>query len=325
MVRKGSDDGLLSFAALVKPRMGSPPPSVADEAAAAAALATAADDAVTQAADAAAKEAMLQATAEITAALQAQKALVVETHHRFERQYVDFKGAESMHESSSNAATSKAAMVEVASSCTTLDESTYDTFDPDGLPSVSVALKQLTDTQNDLRTALSKYDASLTAAGREDDDTGKSTHALSLPLPPPPRVAPSTRAGGSDDERPIPRETAMSPTTTTLTSPPPLLPARSPPPDRAAERGVRRGAQGRGAQGDLGGGVAGTRANEHNKHANQGGESGAVRRRPRRQARQGAATSVAGTAEAETEGDREMDLGSVPESKSDSVRGAGSK
>ena len=145
---------------------------------------------------------MLQATAEVTAALQAQKALVVETHHRFERQYVDFKGAESMHESSSNAATSKAAMVEVASSCTSLDESTYDTFDPDGLPSVSVALKQLTDTQNELRAALSTYDASLTAAGREDDDTGKSTHALSLPLPPPPRVAPSTRAGGSGRRTP---------------------------------------------------------------------------------------------------------------------------
>ena len=98
---------------------------------------------------------MLQATAEVTAALQAQKALVVETHHRFERQYVDFKGAESMHESSSNAATSKAAMVEVARGCTSLDESTYDTFDPDGLPSVSDALKQLTDTQNALRTAIS--------------------------------------------------------------------------------------------------------------------------------------------------------------------------
>ena len=110
---------------------------------------------------------MLQATAEVTAALQAQKALVVETHHRFERQYVDFKGAEAMHESSSNAATSKAAMVDVATSCTSLDESTYDTFDPDGLPSVSVALKQLTDTQDELRAALSKYDASLTAAGME--------------------------------------------------------------------------------------------------------------------------------------------------------------
>ena len=67
------------------------------------------------------------------------------------------------------------------------------------------------------------------------------------------------------------------------------------------------------------------RATEHNEHANQGGESGAVRRRPRRPHRHGAATSVAITAEAETEGDREMDLGSVPESKSDSVRGAGSK
>ena len=325
MVRKGSDDGLLSFAALVKPRMGSPPLSVADEAAAAAALATAADDAATEAAHAAATEALLQAVTEVTADLQAQKALVVETHHLFERQYVDFKGAESMHESSSNAATSKAAMVEVARGCTSLDESTYDSFDPDGLPSVSDALKQLKDTQNALRTAICTYEASLTAAGKEDDDPGKSTHALSFPLPSLPRVASSTRAGGSDGERPIPRETTMSPTTTTLTSPPPLLAARSPPPDRAAERGVRRGAQGRGAQDDLGGGVAGMRANEHNKHENQGGESGAVRRRPRRPRRHGAVTSVTGTAEAETEGDRDMDLGTVPESKSDSVRGAGSK
>ena len=77
MVRKGPDDGLLSFAALVKPRVGSPPSSLSDETAAAAALATASDDEAMRAATTAAETALLQATEEAAAALRLQKALVV--------------------------------------------------------------------------------------------------------------------------------------------------------------------------------------------------------------------------------------------------------
>ena len=120
----------------------------------------------------------------------------VATHHRFELKYVAFKGAEAMRESSSNAAMSKAAMVDIATRVTTLGESEHATFDLDDLPSVPVALQELIDTQVELREVLSKYDACLKAAGKEDDDTGKSIHAFSLPLLPPPRVVESPRGGG---------------------------------------------------------------------------------------------------------------------------------
>ena len=93
-----------------------------------------------------------------------------------------------MRESASNAATSKAVMVDEATRNTALDESEHSTFDPDSLPSVSVALKELTDTQDELRVALSKYDASLTAAGMEDDDQASG------PVPSP-SVSPPRRAG----------------------------------------------------------------------------------------------------------------------------------
>ena len=306
MVRKGPDDGLLSFAALVKPRMGSPPSSLADEAAAAAALATAADDAATRAAAAAAKAALLQATAEVTAALQAQKALVVETHHRFELKYVAFKGAEAMRESSSNAATSKAAMVDVATRCTALDESELRLVRP-GRPPERVGRSQ--GAQRHTERAAHGALHSTTPASRRP--ARRTMTQASQPMPSP-SLSPPCRAwrhhrgrGGRATNAPSPRETTMSPATTTLTSsPPPSSPARSPPPDSAT---AATRDQGRGAQDDLGGELdrgARTRVNDartSRRQGTKGATSSAVRRSTRGSAARARPLRWP-TAEAETAG-----------------------
>ena len=129
----------------------------------------AADDAAKRAAAVVAEATLRQATEEATAALRLQKSLVVEIHHRFEKAYIAHRGARAMRESASNAATSKADMVDEATRNTLLDESEYSTFDPDSLPSAPAALKGLTDTQGELRVALTKYDASPKAAGLDGD------------------------------------------------------------------------------------------------------------------------------------------------------------
>ena len=132
-------------------------------------------------------------------------------------------------------------MLDEAARNTLLNESEYSTFDPDDLPSVSAALKVLKTTQDELRVALTNYDASLAAAGLKDVTPGKWTRALSLLVTVPSRGTSSSGAGESGVERPTPNAASMPPAMTTLTSPPPpLFTARSPPPDSVRARGRGR-------------------------------------------------------------------------------------
>ena len=225
--------------------MGTSPTSLAAEAAVAAGMAVAANEATARTEAAAAesdKAAAREAKEQELAALAQLKVSLTEAHRFFELKFVAHKGAEVMHESSS-AVTAKVAMVDEAQSCTILDECEYATFDPDGLPSVPVALQERNDAQDALRKVLGAYEAGLKTTGTPDDDTGKFVRA------PSPSISSTRRARQRNQRRGSPEPTtATTPvtatrdatTTTTATmsegttaataaaplnsSPPPLLP-----------------------------------------------------------------------------------------------------
>ena len=157
--------------------------------------------------------AALEAEEQALAALAQQKESLTEAHRLFELKFVAHRGAEVLNESS-NAIATKVDMVEEARHYTILDESEYDTFDPDNLPSVSVVLQERKDAQDALREVLVAYEAGLKTTGTTDDDTGKFVRALSLPLLSPART---TEEGGSgaDDRDSTSDDDATKTTTTT--------------------------------------------------------------------------------------------------------------
>ena len=219
MVRKGTNDGLLSFAALVKARMGTPPSSLADEVATATALAATANEEAARTEAAAAESRKAVAIAAKAQALSDQARLkesLTEAHRLFERKFVAHRGAQSMH-ADDDAIAAKVVMVDEAQRCTILDESEYCTFDPASLPSVSIALQERKDAQVALREVVVAYKAALEATGTVDDDTGKLARAFSLPLPSPTRAAEEAEDGeyGADDRD---RDSDDDATTSTMTT-----------------------------------------------------------------------------------------------------------
>ena len=364
LVRNSPDDGLLSFSALVRPKMATPPSSISVEAAAAAGAASAAPAAALAAAagpaagvappaggaagDGASNDASAAAPADAppaggaagdganndaaaaapadtaadvaakraaaAAVAEALKSVVVEIHHRLEMAYVAQRGAVAFRESDSDATLTKKFMLDEAARNTLLNESEYSTFDPDDLPSVSAALKVLKTTQDELRVALTNYDASLAAAGLKDVTPGKWTRALSLLVTVPSRGTSSSGAGESGVERPTPNAASMPPAMTTLTSPPPpLFTARSPPPDSVRARGRGRadrvleeeeltGTRASGACGAHG-------ANKQGDRGSEGGSANEARRATRGSAHRAATAAVTTVMDnaANGEGDREVE------------------
>ena len=220
MVRKGTDDGLLSFAALVKPRMGKSPSSLADETAAATALAATAyeaaarDDARDEAAATESRQAEARAAMNQVLSDQARlKVSLAEAHCLFERKFVAHRGAQSMH-ADDDAIAAHIIMVDEARRYTTLDESEHSSFDPANLPSLSVAFQERKNAQDASRAIIVAYKASLEDTGTVDDDPGTLARAFLLPLPSPPRVVEGAEVGesGAGDRD---RDTDDDATTTT--------------------------------------------------------------------------------------------------------------
>ena len=312
MVRKGLDDGLLSFAALVKSEMGTPPTSLAEEAAAAAGMTAAANEvtARTEAAVAeSSKAAALHAKTQALAALTQQKASLTEAHRLFALKFVARRSAQSMHESS-DAITAKVVMVQEAREYTILGESEYDKSDPDNLPSVSVVLQERKDAKAALQILVFTYEAGLEATGTLDDDTGKFVRARSLPLLYPTHATEKAEEGKSSTDV---RDNISDGNTTTMTtttnkettaalldSTAPLLPALPPPLDSARERDQGR-VRGRRRRRN----VVNTNASKQDEHKNEGGTSSSVRRSSRHSAR-GSLTAATGKS-TEEEGDREVE------------------
>ena len=309
--------------------MGTPPSSLADEATAANELAATADDEAMRAAAAAAEAAVLEAKRRVAAALAQQKESLTKAYHLFELKFVACRGAEAMHTFPGPIA-AKVAMVDEAKRFTDLDETEYDMFAPDNLPTLEVATQERNDAQVALRDLLVAYNSSLEAAGSTDGDTGKFVRALSLPLlssahaveESVERESGAGRRDDTDDNDETTPTAAASNEGTTMTMSPsllnlsaPLLSARPPSPGSAPERD-----RGRVPGAGVGGGVADTSTSKEDKHTSAGDASNAVRRSPRCSVRRGAAAVMGKTVE--KEGDRGVELESESESDSDGSAGS---